>query len=242
MAGPIWLGYGLAVAMVAVSAYCAGRLVVVKRWKRHSSYDVNIAHVLMGLAMAGMLVPRWNVVPDRIWMVAFGFVAFWFLALSGRFVLKHGLGGGGDGHAHLISHDLTHMAMACTMLYMYRLGVPVGSPGGTMTMGSAATTQPSYMVLSLVLVMILLASAIWQLEAMGRLSPPRLAVTAGVAPTRQGGAGGGEGGAPGTPRDLTSPNRTLPGAQQPRWLAPRLEMACHVCMCIAMGYMLVLML
>jgi hypothetical protein len=31
------------------------------------------------------------------------------------------------------------------------------------------------------------------------------------------------------------------GAEQ-KWLAPRLEIACHICMCVTMGYMLVLML
>jgi hypothetical protein len=30
--------------------------------------------------------------------------------------------------------------------------------------------------------------------------------------------------------------------QPPPWLAPRLEGACHVAMCVTMGYMLVLML
>ena len=32
------------------------------------------------------------------------------------------------------------------------------------------------------------------------------------------------------------------GRENRRWLAPRLEMGCHIAMCVAMAFMLVLML
>ena len=75
MAHPTWLAYGFAVLMVAVSVYCIGRLAVARRWGRRTHQDVNIAHVLMGSAMVGMLVPRWNLFPDAFWEIVFGAIA-----------------------------------------------------------------------------------------------------------------------------------------------------------------------
>ena len=38
------------------------------------------------------------------------------------------------------------------------------------------------------------------------------------------------------------PRTTMWANRVARWLAPRLEGACHIAMCVTMGYMLVLML
>ena len=135
MAHPTWLAYSFAVVMVAVSVYCIGRLALANHLGRRNHEDVNISHVLMGLAMVGMLVPRLNVVPDILWEVAFGIIALYFLARSIRFVVRHGLSGTSDDHVHHISHYLIHMVMACAMLYMYWLGNPITvSSGVTMAM------------------------------------------------------------------------------------------------------------
>jgi hypothetical protein len=212
------LAYGFAVVMVAVSLYCVGRLLVAKRWNRLNHYDVNTAHVFMGLAMAGMLAPAWNVVPDAAWEVIFGLIALWFAALSVRFVSEHGLRGIDADHVHHISHYLIHMVMAFAMLYMYWLGGAASSPSGATAMSGppAGVGDPS---LTLLFIVILLASAVWQLDSIERLSPRQLALV----------VAGGDGGAP------------SPEAGATRWLAPRLEVACHIAMCITMGYMLVLM-
>src|SRR5208282_6127059 len=131
--------------MVSVSMYCLGRLLVAKRWDRRNDYGVNISHVLMGLAMAGMLVPRWDPIPDRIWVVAFSLIAAWFAVMSVRFVGEHGLRGSDAGHAHHISHHLIHMTMAGAMVYMYEVSVPAGSSSTVGAMSDAAArAQPDY--------------------------------------------------------------------------------------------------
>jgi hypothetical protein len=229
MPHPTWLAYGFAVVMVAVSVYCIGRLVAARPLGRRNHYDVNAAHVLMGFAMAGMLVPAWNVVPDGVFEVVFGAIALWFGALSVRFVALHGLGGTDDRHVHHISHYLIHMVMACAMLYMYWLGTPL-SPHGTMAMSGPppGAGDPG---LTLFLITVLFASAVWQLDAVDRFSPSRLVVATAAG-----------GGAPGTGAAGTGPaGADGPGDPAERWLAPRLEMACHIAMCLTMGYMLVLM-
>jgi len=229
MPHPIFLGYGLAVVMVSVSTYCLGRLLVAKRWERRNDFGVNISHVLMGLAMAGMLVPRWDRVPDRIWIVAFSVVAAWFAVISVRFVGEHGLRGSDEGHAHHISHNLIHMTMAGAMVYMYEVSAPAGSSStGAAMSGAAARAQPDYLGLSFVFIVTLLASAVWQIDALGKFSPRRMVLVEAAATPRRVGA-------------ETGP-AVVPRAVGQRWLAPRLEIACHVSMCVAMAYMLVLML
>jgi hypothetical protein len=58
VAGPSWLVGLLAAVMIATAVYCASRLAAAWRRRRPTGYDVDVAHVLMGAAMAGMLVPR----------------------------------------------------------------------------------------------------------------------------------------------------------------------------------------
>ena len=198
MPQPIFLGYGLAAVMVSVSTYCLGRLLVAKRWDRRNDYGVNISHVLMGLAMAGMLVPRWDPLSDRIWIVAFSVIAAWFAAMSVRFVGEHGLRGSDEGHAHHISHNLIHMTMACTMVYMYEVSARAGSSStGAAMSGAVARVQPDYLGLSFVFIVTLLASAVWQIDALGKFSPRRMALIeargGAEAPRRGDRPGGGAG-------------------------------------------------
>lgn len=235
MADPTWLGYSFAVAMLAVSLYCIGRLVLAKRLGRHNHYDVSAGHVVMGVGMAGMLVPRWNWLPTGLLEVLFGIIGLYFLAMSARFVVAHGWRGTDDAHAHHVSHYLIHMLMAAAMLYMYWLGMPVragsGMGGATMSMSGPAVGagDPS---LTLAFMLILFASAAVEMDKLVRYSPGgdlAFAVAGGgaVAGGRAGASAAG-GSVPGT--EVAVP-----------WLAPRLEIACHVAMCVTMGYMLMLM-
>ena len=56
MGGPAWLTDIFAAVMITVAAYCASRLVVARWWRRPTDVDTDGAHVVMGVAMAGMLV------------------------------------------------------------------------------------------------------------------------------------------------------------------------------------------
>ena len=56
MGGPAWLTAIFAAASLAVAIYCAGRLVVARRAHRPTELDTDGAHVIMGVAMAGMLI------------------------------------------------------------------------------------------------------------------------------------------------------------------------------------------
>jgi len=228
MPHPTWLAYGFAVVMVVVSLYCVGRLLLAKRLSRRSHHDVNTSHVLMGLAMVGMLVPRWNYVPNGVWEIIFSLIALLFLVLSIGFAARHGLKGTDDAHVHHISHYLIHMVMACAMLYMYWLGAPQAGSYMSMSSGAGSAGDPG---LTLLLVGILFASAAWQLDAVSRFSrQPRALVSVSNAAATAG------------PGHAMADEGEIPDDVSPRWLAPRLEIGCHIAMCLTMGYMLVLML
>jgi len=272
---PSWLAYFLGLVMLAVSVCCLGRLLVARHWHRRNDYSVGISHVLMGLAMAGMFVPRWNLARDQVWVVAFGLVAAWFLVLSVRFAFQCGLSGADQDQTLHISHYLIHLVMACAMIYMYRVSVPTsGASSGGMTMGSGIGTQPSYLVVSFVFIVVLFASAFWQLDASRSYSPRQLTLTGGDPSSSLAGVVGDGGAGDGT-RSIGSglpaaglpaaglpaaglpaaglpaaglPAAGLPGcsgssaSSQQNGLGPGLERACHIAMCVAMGYMLVVML
>ncbi len=240
MATPGWLLYSLAAVMLGISGYCASRLLAAHLWRRQISVDVNLAHVAMGVVMAGMLTPSLAFLSAPVWEIGFGGFCAWFLVEAAALGARHrkralamaydgrydspgdGPGTRTVGTAHSVGHSFAHAVMAGAMVFMLaeasgavahrRPGqpAPVGSMPGMGVVGGAAG---DVRVLSLVLAVALLVSAVLHLDAMAGMRS-----SAGC-------------GAPGA---AEGPSR--------RQLAPRLEAGCHVAMCVTMGYMLVLFL
>jgi hypothetical protein len=240
---PTWLAYSFGVVMVAVSLYCVAWLVVARRRNHQKHVDVNVAHVAMGLAMAGMLVPRLNVVPDGLWEVVFVAMAVWFGWHAAR-VVAHHIGAHLDvSRRHSLSHNLIHLAMGLAMVYMYLGAVPASAAtGSAMSMTGPTGAAANFVGLPLLFVAILFASAVWQLDGLSRYAPVRGAMVGALAT--------GTVPAPPGPRPPDPADPSLGEAPRPlesdpapgQGLAPRLEMGCHIVMCITMGYMLTLML
>ena len=80
MAGPSWLAATFAAVMIVTAIYCASRLAASRRWRRATEVDADAVHAVMGAAMAGMLLPRLNPLPDSVWEAVFGVAAAWFAA------------------------------------------------------------------------------------------------------------------------------------------------------------------
>src|SRR5580700_6497695 len=78
MTGPAWVSAGFAALMLLIAGSCAARLAVGRRRGRPTETDTDGLHVLMGVAMAGMLEPRLSPVPDTIWQAVFAVGAAWF--------------------------------------------------------------------------------------------------------------------------------------------------------------------
>lgn len=231
MPHPVWVGDGFAAVLIVVGGYCLARLVAVVPLDRQTHVDVNVGHLLMAVAMTGMLVPGWHTLPDDVWGAAFLTLGLWFLGRVAWIVTRDGIArlSGPDGlHAR---HYAVHGVMAFAMVYMDAVArTAPGSSGGGMAMG-ARVGVPS---LTLLFMVVLLASAVWQLNGIQAFTASPAVVSAGVLVGASGpSVGEGVSGGAGAPSG--------PGAPGERpWLAPRLEVGCHIAMCLAMAYMLVL--
>jgi Domain of unknown function (DUF5134) len=245
VAGPGWLNDIFAGVMVAVAVYSLGRIVAATRWSRPTHSDVDVAHVLMGSAMAGMLVTALVPVQRDLGEPVFAALALWFVWRCYRFVTEHGVEGRDEDHVHHLSHYLTHLVMAGSMVYMYLAAGPSATRSGrSMAMGSATGTTTDFVGIPLLFILVLFASGIWELDGIERFAPDRSdqhqrVMVSTVSALPRGSEAEPSSGADDNPRPPSS-------SQQPTvagpWLAPRLEAGCHIAMCVTMGFMLVLML
>ncbi len=78
MSGPGWLAGIFAALMLTVATYCTGRLAAARAWRRPTELDTDGAHVVMGVAMAGMLVSGLRTFPASLWAGVFAAGAAWF--------------------------------------------------------------------------------------------------------------------------------------------------------------------
>ena len=222
---PSWLYYLFAVAMLAVAAYGLVLLAVSVATRRTAGWDVDIAHIFMGVSMAGMFVADWAFGPSAIWELIFTVLLVWFVVQSIQSVIAFGI--------HL-THYLIHAAMSFAMLLMYVF--PAASPFRSHVnvdgvASSSARIDPG---LSLLLAFVFFASAVFTLA-----SPNKGASHHGTHARAyaMSGAAGGTVEAPGGP----APTSTGRGAVR-LITDPRLEDASHVVMAIGMGFMLILMI
>jgi len=224
MGGPAWLIAVFAAASLAVAVYCAGRLVVARRWHRPTELDTDGAHVVMGVAMAGMLVSGLRTLPSAIWEVVFAAAAVWF----GYRMLQRRRGA--QPSPWRSSHPLPHLVECAAMVFMFLI-LPASAAAGAATSGMSMTmtaTESRFSFLTLPLALYLLGYVVWLGDRV-TLRAPALA----TAP-----ASGGPGPGPGYGSGSGSPS---PEPPRP-YLAPRCAAICKITMGITMGYMLILML
>jgi hypothetical protein len=227
VADPDWLTGLFAVLMIAIAVYFAARLVFAGVRHRRIHVEVNVAELVMGLAMAGMLRPSLDVVPIGWWEVVFACFALWFVVQGVRFLGRHGFVGGESSVAYHRAHYPLHVVMSCAMLYMYlAASSPAASGSGQLAMAAPTGTEADFVALPLLFIVLLAALAMWQIDGLNRYRAHA------ALPV---GAGGSLEAAP-----VSEPSaQPAPLAQ---WLAPRSESVCLVAMSVAMSFLLVLML
>ena len=98
---PTWLLDVVAGVMLAVAAVSAARLVAARPWRPGSVIiDTDVAHLLMAIAMAGVLTSALSTLPNAAWEVIFGVMIAWFAFRVVRDARANGvraLAGGCDG-------------------------------------------------------------------------------------------------------------------------------------------------
>ena len=230
MGGPAWLTAIFAAASVTVAVYCAGRLVVARRGHRPTELDTDGAHVIMGVAMAGMLVSGLRTLPSAIWEVVFAAAAVWF----GYRMLQ--VRRGAQSSPWRSSHPLPHLVECAAMVFMFLiLPAAVGAATSGMSITMTAT-ESRFSFLTLPLALYLFGYVVWLGDRV-TLHAPAPALTLTTAPaTSPASASASAGSGPGYGSGSPSPEPARP------YLAPRCAAICKITMGITMGYMLILML
>ena len=228
MGTPSWLYYIFGTLMLAVAAYSLTLLVFSVTGRHQSGRDVDIAHIAMGLSMAGMFVAKWAFGPSAIWELIFGVLLVWFAVRSIQSMQRFGL------HK---PHEAIHAAMsfAMLMMYVYPMGSSSGASAMSMSMSSGgAKLDPG---LGFVLAVMFFGSAIFTLA-----SPVKGVSHHGSHAFAY--ASSGALGATGSGNTESGTTRRDPpaGSLEAVVTTPWLEDASHVVMCVAMGFMLILML
>ncbi|TVZ07032.1 DUF5134 domain-containing protein [Trebonia kvetii] len=188
---PAWILDALAALMLVVAAVSAARIVLARPWRCGAFVaDTDVAHLLMAIAMAGMLTPRLGTLPDTAWEAVFSLLAVWFASRVAREARTNGRG------ALAGAHCAPHLVHSVSMLYMFlaatappaRTGTGEGMGGMSAGAGSAAMTL-SLPTLAFVFAFILVGYAVWDLDQLsgrrystGRHDAGLRVSLAGVAP------------------------------------------------------------
>jgi hypothetical protein len=247
-----------AAIMLVVAAVSAARLAAARPWQRGAVItDTDISHLLMGIAMAGMLASSLTTLPNDAWAVVFGVLTIWF---GYRVVRDYQASG---ARALAVGHCAPHLVHSAAMLYMF-LAITAPAASGSSGMGSmggmSGMSTLSYPTLAFAFALILAGYTIWDLDQLSNLRHGLAAAVAGAAtpalagaPARTAGteavAGSGAGGGAATDPSAGSGEAGhggTAGGGRSTLLAsldsPGTVVGCRIAMGVTMALMLILML
>jgi hypothetical protein len=165
MSTPAWILETFAAMMVLVAEVSAGQVVVARAWNRRGGGGTGIAvsQLLMGIAIAGILVSGLSILPNAVWEVVFAVMTAWFAWCLWR--ENRGRAAASVAHGHYAPH-LVHSA---AMLYLFAAmaGPSAAGPGGMsgMAWGSADGMPTLHApMLALIFALLLIAFAVHDLD------------------------------------------------------------------------------
>jgi len=253
-----------AALMLLVAAVSAGRLGLDRPWRRGvMDADIDGVHVLMGIAMAGMLVASLTTLANGAWTAIFAVTTAWFA----WFVYRESRGRG--ARVLVESHHAPHLVHSAAMVYMFAaITAPAAGHGSGMAgMGGAGGGMSTLAapVVAYIFAILLVGYAVVDLD---RLSGPAphggyvSAVAAGSSAATAGAVAGnsivGSGSSAATAR-AEGGVATLPeqaaravqsagaagrdgGSVRDLLLNPRTAAGCRIAMGVTMAFMLVIMI
>jgi hypothetical protein len=228
---PAWILDVFAVVMLVVAAVSAARIAAARPWQRGAVVtDTDISHLLMGIAMAGMLAPGLTTLPDSAWAAVFCVLAAWFGFRVARDYRANG------ARALAAGHCAPHLAHSAAMVYMFLAITAPGASGGMA--GMSGMSRLSVPTLAFAFAFTLAAYTIWDLDQLAGLWRGLVPAVAGVAGPVLAGAPAGV---------LGSGVMTEAGAGGRSGLAPILDspgtvVGCRIAMGVTMTLMLFLMI
>jgi hypothetical protein len=217
MIGPTWLAAILGVVMIVAAGTAVARIAVAWKTHRATDYEVDFHNVVMGISMAGMLIPsRLIVTPGpstTIWLAVWTLITIWFGVSAIRDVSRRRTG------RRFTGHHFPHLVMSAAMIYMFAVmasgGVGRASQmGGMSGMGATSGLVP-LPTLDYALVVFMVGYAVIVIDRL-----PEIGVV---------GTG-----------DITIVGH-VPASARPGPLAPRTAAANNIVMALVMGYMLTMM-
>lgn len=176
MLAPTWLTDGLAVAMLAVAAYCASRLVVARVKHRTTHYSFDAVHTAMGVAMAGMLTSHLaNTTP---WVVVFAVTAGWFGLRAAAGLL------GIRAAPITVGPQVRHFVTSGAMVYMLVAtpAVAAASTPAAVTMGAGGSARFPTLALLLGIFMVGYTIMVTDRTSRAKSEPKRAEDAAFLAP------------------------------------------------------------
>jgi hypothetical protein len=262
MTTPAWLLDIFAALMLVVAAVSAARLAAARPWVRGGAAagpagpDVDVAHLLMAIAMAGMLAASLTTLPNTAWDVIFGLMTAWFAWRVWRDSRANGVRALAGGHC------APHLVHSAAMLYMFTaLVAPGGGPGmaGMGASGGSAMPTLEYPTLAFVFALILVGYSAWDLDQLSgrryvlagagvplaQAYVPAMAgaESAGIALTGAAGTGDAATASAEPAADVVhgGPRGSEPGVRA-LLLSPCTTVGCRIVMGVTMAFMLVIMI
>ena len=263
---PAWILDIFAAVMLAVAAVSAGRLAVARPWQqgaqRAALADIDVAHLLMAIAMAGTLTASLQTLPNGAWEVIFGLLTAWF---AYRVVRDAPVSG---GRALAGGHCAPHLIHAAAMLYMFvALAAPAAHGAGMSGMGGISGMGTLNLpFLAFIFALLLIGYSIWDLDQLSgpgasghySLASARIAPVAVLAGTPAlGGAQSQTTAVPGPAAaedgvaTVIQAQPAIPGGAASQvtapvsgnpLLAPWVATSCRIAMGITMAFMLLIMI
>jgi Domain of unknown function (DUF5134) len=197
---PAWILDIFAAIMLVVAGISTCRLLVTRPWSGQlPDADIDVAHILMGVAMAGMLATSLQTLPNGLWVAVFAVVTAWF---AWRVVAEARSQGGVRGLG--AGHHVPHLIHGAAMIYMFvAVTGTAGSAAGAGMSGmggmSGSMGRLQFPTIGFVFVLLMmgwavldldqLSGAIWHSQPGGRA--PAISLPAGLRDRLAVAAGGG---------------------------------------------------
>jgi Domain of unknown function (DUF5134) len=261
---PAWVLDILAALMLVVAAVSAVRLGLARPWRNGAVVtDTDVSHLLMGIAMAGMLASSLTTLPSGAWEVIFALLTVWFGYRVVRDARSNGVRALAGGHC------APHLVHSAAMLYMFlALAAPASGGSGMGGMGGGSAMQTlKYPTLGFVFALILVGYTIWDIDQLSGKRYSRVGASLSLAGVPAAGVPALAGAEPGTlaagavasggsaqradagaasvqTADAgAAPAATAPAGGAAAWLLlPGTTVACRIAMGATMAFMLLIMI
>jgi hypothetical protein len=172
---PDWILDIFAAIMLVVAAVSGARLAAARPWRPGAVVtDTDISHLLMSIAMAGMLAPGLTTLPNGAWIAVFAVLTAWF----GYRVMRDYRASG--ARALAAGHCAPHLAHSAAMVYMFAaITTPAAGGGGMSGMSGMSTLHVP--TLAFLFALILAGYTIWDLDQLASLRHDLAMAVAGAA-------------------------------------------------------------